>query len=72
MNPKFIALAILIAFAIAIATFLTGCVSFPIPPVGDDAGKLGRLELKLVYIPNVSGTINYLWDKQQPKPTSSK
>jgi hypothetical protein len=51
---------------------LSSCVSIPIPPAGENSGKLGRLEMKLVFIPNVSGAIDYLWSKQQPKPTSSK
>jgi hypothetical protein len=72
MSPKQIALAILIALAVGAITLLTGCVSVPIPPGGENAGKLGRLELKLVFTPNVSGAIDYLWSKQQPKPTSSK
>jgi hypothetical protein len=72
MSPKQIALAILVALAVWILTMLTGCVSVPIPPAGEDSGKIGRLELKLVFIPNVSGAIDYLWSKQQPKPTSSK
>jgi len=72
MNEKFIALLILVATFVAIAVFLSGCVSVPIPPVGKDAGQLGKIELKLIYTPNVSGTIDYFWSKQQPKPTSSK
>jgi hypothetical protein len=53
---------------------LCSCVSIPIPPGGENSGKLGRLELKLVFTPNVSGAIDYFWSKQQqkPKPTSSK
>ena len=72
MSPKQIALAILIALALGALTFLTGCVSIPIPPGGEKPGQIGRLELKLVFVPNVSGAIDYLWSKQQPKPTSSK
>jgi hypothetical protein len=61
-------------FCILIAFLLSGCVSIPIPPGGENSGKLGRLELKLVFTPNVSGAIDYFWSKQQqtPKPTSSK
>jgi hypothetical protein len=55
-----------------VALLLSGCVSFPIPPCGPDLGKLGRLQLKVAYVPNVAGTLNYLFAKQQPKPTSSK
>ncbi len=72
MKPKQLALVFVVALALALLALLTGCVSVPIPPGGENAGKLGRLELKLVFTPNVSGAIDYLWSKQQPKPTSSK
>jgi hypothetical protein len=72
MKPKQLALVFVIALAVAMLALLTGCASVPIPPVGENAGKFGRLELKLVFTPNVSGAIDYLWSKQQPKPTSSK
>lgn len=73
MNPRKIAcLVLIVAFLIFVALALTSCVSVPIPPAGENVGKLGRLELKLVFTPNVSGAIDYLWIKQQPKPTSSK
>ncbi len=54
------------------ALLLSGCVSFPIPPYGPDLGKLGRLQVKMIYVPNIAGTIDYLFSKQQPKPTSTK
>jgi len=55
-----------------VATMLSSCVSLPIPPAGNDIGKLGKLELKLVFTPNISGAIDYFLKKQQAKPTSSK
>jgi hypothetical protein len=73
VKPKTAAsLLICVVLAIIITLFLTSCVSIPVPPAGENSGKLGRLELKLVFTPNVSGAIDYLWSKQQPKPTSSK
>lgn len=72
MKSKNIALLLVVSIALAMIVSLTGCVSIPIPPGGDNPGQLGRLELKLVFTPNVSGAIDYLWSKQQPKPTSSK
>jgi hypothetical protein len=73
MKPKTAATALLfVILAIITALFLSSCVSIPIPPAGENSGKLGRLELKLVFTPNISGAIDYLWSKQQPKPTSSK
>jgi hypothetical protein len=44
----------------------------PIPPFGEQAGKLGSVELRFVYKPNVLGTVQYLLSKEKPKPTSSK
>jgi hypothetical protein len=72
MKPKQLTLLFVIALTLAALTLLAGCVSLPIPPSGENAGKLGRLELKLSFKPNVSGAIDYLWSKQEPKPTSSK
>jgi len=73
MKPKMTASFVLIAvFAAFIAIMLSSCVSFPIPPAGENVGKIGRLELKLVFTPNVSGAIDYFWNKQLEKPTSSK
>jgi hypothetical protein len=73
MKPKLTASFVLVAvFAAFAAVMLSSCVSIPIPPAGEDSGKLGRLEMKLVFVPNVSGTIDYLWKKQLEKPTSSK
>jgi hypothetical protein len=73
MKPKTAAFYVLVAIVAAIiALMLSSCVSIPVPPAGENSGKLGRLELKLVFVPNVSGAIDYLWTQQQPKPTSSK
>lgn len=73
MKPKMAASFVLLAiFAAFMAIMLSSCVSIPIPPAGTDSGKLGRLELKLVFVPNVSGAIDYFWNKQLEKPTSSK
>ena len=72
MKPRQIALVFVIALALALLALTTGCVSVPIPLGGEDSGKLGRIELTLSFKPNVSGAIDYLWSKQQPKPISSK
>jgi hypothetical protein len=72
MKPKYVAFLLVISIALAMTAMLASCVSVPIPPAGNDIGKLGKLELKIVFTPNVSGAIDYLWSKQQPKPTSSK
>ena len=35
-------------------------MTVPVPPFGPDLGKLGRLELRVVYVPNLFGTMEYL------------
>jgi hypothetical protein len=73
MKPKTTATIILfVILAIITAITLSSCASIPIPIIGENSGKLGKLEIKLAFTPNVSGAIDYLWNKQQPKPTSSK
>lgn len=31
---------------------LGGCISVPIPPSGEDAGKYGRIDIRITYSPN--------------------
>ena len=31
---------------------LAGCISVPIPPSGEDAGKYGRIDIRITYSPN--------------------
>ena len=42
-------------FAILLATILCSCVNIPIPPAGQNQGKLGSVQLKLAvsYIPYI-------------------
>lgn len=35
-----------------ICLFLAGCISVPIPPAGEDAGKYGRVDIRISYVPN--------------------
>jgi len=51
---------------------LPGCISFPIPPVGDDPGRYGYVDVKVQYRPNFDTVWTAFKPKQQPKPTSSK
>lgn len=44
---------------------LTGCVSFPIPPTGEDMGKYGRIEIKISYVPNVQTMIDRFRSSRQ-------
>lgn len=41
-----------VGLLVASAVFLAGCVTLPLPPVGDDAGKYGFLEVRVQYKPN--------------------
>jgi hypothetical protein len=41
-----------------LALISSGCVSFPIPPTGDDMGKYGRIEFKVSYVPNIQTMID--------------
>lgn len=38
----------------------TGCVSFPIPPTGQDTGKWGYVDIKIQYRPNFQTAIDFL------------
>jgi hypothetical protein len=60
------------AIVIAILLFASGCVSFPIPPVGDDPGRYGYIYIKEQNPPNFETVWTAFKPKQQPKPTSSK
>lgn len=59
----------LISFAVL---FLPSCVSFPIPPVGDDAGRYGYVDIKVQYRPNLDVMWSAFRSREEPKPTSSK
>lgn len=54
-----------------LALVLSGCVTMPIPPIGENAGAYGMLEVKVMYHPNLSTIINKVRG-EEPKPTSSK
>lgn len=41
-----------------LALISSGCVSFPIPPTGEDMGKYGRIEIKISYVPNIQTMID--------------
>jgi hypothetical protein len=51
---------------------MTSCVSFPIPPVGEDAGRYGYIDVSVKYRPNLDTIWSAIRPKQEPKPTSSK
>jgi hypothetical protein len=52
--------------------FIPGCISFPIPPVGDDPGRYGYVDIKVQYRPNFDTVWMAFKSRQLPKPTSSK
>jgi hypothetical protein len=33
--------------------FFSGCVTVPIPPTGENIGKYGKLQISIMFIPNV-------------------
>jgi len=50
MKPKKFALVIIvISFMLLGSSFLTGCVSVPIPPAGDKVGELGHIKISLKF-----------------------
>jgi hypothetical protein len=52
---------------ISFAVILSSCVSIPIPPTGENQGKLGALKLSISYVPyakpdsNSDANIVYAW-----------
>jgi hypothetical protein len=59
-------------FGIAIfLLLLSGCVSIPLPPMGENSGDYGHIDISVRYRPNFE-TIMNTFLKEEPKPTSSK
>ena len=61
--------------ALVAAVALTGCVSFPVPPVdagGMKAGQLGKLRVQLTakWEPNWAGVLQAVVNRQLPAPKS--
>ncbi len=57
----------------ACAVFCSGCMSIPLPPAGEDAGRYGHIDFRVTYRPNFDTAFQYFRNsKEQPKPTSSK
>ena len=56
---------ILFKVILLLALLLPGCVSFPIPPTGEDLGKYGRIEIKITYVPNVQTMIDRFRSSRQ-------
>lgn len=48
-----------------LALISSGCVSFPIPPTGEDMGKYGRIEIKISYVPNIQTMIDRFRSSRQ-------
>jgi hypothetical protein len=61
MNKLFILTGLLVA----------GCVTVPIPPVGENPGQYGHLEILVKFHPNLDKVMKTFL-KEEPKPTSSK
>jgi len=49
---------------------LTSCVSFPLPPTGDDAGQWGYIDVRVQYRPNV-GNLLSAWRRNPDLPETS-
>ena len=49
---------------------LTSCVSFPLPPTGDDAGKWGFVDVRIQYRPNIE-TLLSAWKSNPDLPETS-
>lgn len=53
---------------ILLAFLLTSCVSIPIPPSGQNQGKLGSIRLVVSYVPyanperGVNSNVQYAWE----------
>lgn len=58
-------LNILCKGSLLLALISSGCVSFPIPPTGEDMGKYGRIEIKVTYVPNVQTMIDRFRSSRQ-------
>jgi hypothetical protein len=73
-NSKYAALALALASALAVAALLLlpGCVSVPIPPAGEDAGRYGYIDFRVTYRPKFDTALQLFQNKEKPKPTSSK
>jgi hypothetical protein len=56
------------------ALLLQSCVSVPLPPTGEDAGKYGYMDVRIQYRPNFDTVISAFRkpNPDLPQPTSSK
>jgi hypothetical protein len=60
-----------VAVSIASVLFaITSCVSFPIPPTGQDAGKWGFVDVRIQYRPNIE-TLLGAWKRNPDLPETS-
>jgi hypothetical protein len=48
-----------------LAIQLMGCVSFPLPPTGDAAGKYGYIDVRVTYRPNFQTIVDSM---RRPNP----
>jgi hypothetical protein len=56
---------ILFRVFLLLTLLLPGCVSFPIPPTGEDLGKYGRIEIRITYVPNMQTMIDRFRSSRQ-------
>lgn len=56
------------SITILLAIFMTSCVSIPIPPSGQNQGKLGSIKLVVSYVPyanperGADSNVKYAWE----------
>jgi hypothetical protein len=58
------------AAIVGLLSTLTSCVSFPLPPTGDDAGKWGFVDVRIQYRPNIE-TLLSAWKQNPDLPETS-
>jgi hypothetical protein len=62
---KFVVAAVCAIILFAFLQMVTGCVSFPLPPAGDEAGKWGYVDVRVSYRPNFETIVSAM---RRPNP----
>jgi hypothetical protein len=62
---KVLRLTFIVAASVFLVGSMVGCVSFPLPPTGDDAGKWGYVDVRVSYRPNFETIANAM---RRPNP----
>jgi hypothetical protein len=62
---NFMVAALLLMLGCVLLQSLVGCVSFPLPPTGDEAGKYGYIDVRVTYRPNFETIVSAM---RRPNP----